>query len=268
MDLYRQTNRERWNEITAVHVQSAFYDVEGFKRGQSSLKSIEVEELGDVADKSLLHLQCHFGLDTLSWARRGARVTGVDFSDRAIDQARALARETGTEAQFLCAEILDLPDLLTGQFDIVFTSYGVLCWLPDLRRWAEVVAHFLKLGGTFSMVEMHPLATMLGEKPGTSELTLAYPYFHDPQPIREEVRGTYADPQARVQNTVDYTWQHGMGDIVNALIGAGLRLEFLHEFPFLMFPLVPSMTQGPDGWWRLPADKNSLPLLFSVKARK
>ena len=118
------------------------------------------------------------------------------------------------------------------------------------------------------MVETHPFATVLGEKKGTNELTIAYPYFHEPEPIREEVQGTYADRQATVQNIVDYTWQHGMADILNALIGAGLRIEFLHEFPFLMFPLVSSMTQGEDGWWRLPGNRDMLPMLFSVKATR
>src|SRR5262249_14316808 len=186
MDLYRKTNLARWNEITAIHAQSAFYNVEGFKRGQSSLRSIEVDELGDVAGKTLLHLQCHFGLDTLSWARRGAHVTGVDFSEPAIAQAQALARQNNLHPRLLRADVLDLAGRLSGPFDIVFTSYGVLCWLPDLRRWAEVIAHFLKPGGTFYMVETHPFATVLGEKKDTKELTIAYPYFHEPEPIREE----------------------------------------------------------------------------------
>jgi 2-polyprenyl-3-methyl-5-hydroxy-6-metoxy-1,4-benzoquinol methylase len=268
MDPYRQCNRDRWNEITAIHAGSKFYDVDAFKQGQCSLKSVEVDELGDVAGKSLLHLQCHFGLDTLSWARRGAQVTGVDFAERAIAQARELARELNITARFLCADVLDLGRHLQGQFDIVFTSYGVLTWLPDLRPWAETVAHFLKPGGTLYLVEMHPFACLFDENKEQANLVVAYPYFHEAEPIREDVQGTYADRGARVEHTVSYSWQHGLGEILTALLGVGLRLQFVHEFPFLMFPMFPSMTQGEDGWWRLPEGRPLLPLLFSVKAVK
>ncbi len=143
MDEYLKKNKELWNELTAIHAGSEFYDVDGFKRGKCSLSSIELEELGDVSGKSLLHLQCHFGLDTLSWARLGARVTGVDFSDKAIDLARSLSRDLKIEADFVQSDIYDLPDNLDGEFDIVFTSGGVLPWLPDLKRWAEIITHFL-----------------------------------------------------------------------------------------------------------------------------
>jgi 2-polyprenyl-3-methyl-5-hydroxy-6-metoxy-1,4-benzoquinol methylase len=159
MDPHVAANRALWDEWTPIHVGSAFYDVDGWKSGRRhDLPPLLVDEVGDVAGKDLLHLQCHFGLDTLSWARRGARVTGADFSERAVEQARLLAAETGLEARFVVSDVVDLPDRLEGDFDVVFTSFGVLNWLPDVPRWAEVVAHFVRPGGFFYIAEAHPFA--------------------------------------------------------------------------------------------------------------
>ena len=144
MEEYLKKNLDMWNDWAPLHAESEFYDVEGFKNGRNSLDSIELEEVGDVTGKSLLHLQCHFGMDTLSWARLGARVTGVDFSDKAIDIARSLSTELGIEADFICSSVYDLRKNLDGKFDIVYTSAGVLCWLPDLKQWAEIINHFPK----------------------------------------------------------------------------------------------------------------------------
>jgi len=268
MDYHLQTNLEHWNELTSIHARSAFYDLEGFKAGQSSLKPIEVEELGDVAGKSLLHLQCHFGMDTLSWARRGARVTGVDFSDRAIATARALSQELDLEAAFVCFDIYNLPNVLSGEFDIVFTSYGVLCWLPDLDRWARVIAHFLKPGGTFYIVEEHPLTNIFEDDPTTGGFKIAYSYFHSPEPLRWEGEGTYADRNAQVEHRTTFEWTHSLSDIFNALRMAGLRLEFFHEFPYLMYRRLMCMEAGEDGWWRFQDHSINIPLMFSLKASK
>ena len=149
MDNYINYNQDLWNELTPIHERSKFYDLEGFRSGKQSLKSIELDELGDVSGKSLLHLQCHFGVDTLSWARKGGIVTGIDFSDASINLAQSLSRELGIKASFFRANIYDLPDILKAEFDIVYTSYGVLAWLPDLKRWAEIIVHYLKRGGFF-----------------------------------------------------------------------------------------------------------------------
>ncbi|MCZ7544594.1 MAG: class I SAM-dependent methyltransferase [Anaerolineae bacterium] len=154
---YMESNRALWDEWTGIHAKSAFYDLEGFKAGRLSLDRVAREGLGDVTGKRLLHLQCHFGMDTLSWARLGAEVTGVDFSEKAIALARALSAELSIPARFVCANIYDLPAALDGAFDIVFTSGGVLYWLPDLVRWAEIVAHYLRPGGTFFLADSHPL---------------------------------------------------------------------------------------------------------------
>ena len=157
MDEYLESNRALWDEWTSIHVRSEFYDVESFKRGGIRLRPYELEEIGDVAGKDVLHLQCHFGLDTLSFARLGARVTGADFSAPAIAQARALAEELGLDARFVQSNLYDLPSTLQGDFDVVYTSRGVIGWLPDLDRWAEVAAHFVRPGGIFYITEGHPV---------------------------------------------------------------------------------------------------------------
>ena len=265
MDEHIIENRELWNELTPIHERSEFYDVKGFKSGKSTLKPIELEELGDVSGKSLLHLQCHFGLDTLSWARLGARVTGVDFSDRAIALARSLSREVGIEANFVCSDIYDSPKVLDGEFDIVFTSYGVLCWLSDLRRWGEVVAHFLKSEGTFYMVEDHSLLNIFETTEDSTGLKIAHSYFHATEPMKWPAEGSYASGSVKVSRP-SYEWTHSLSDVVNALLYAGLRIEFLHEFPVCAWQRFPSMKQDKDGWWRVKDD--NIPLTFSLRATK
>ena len=263
-----EANRRHWDELVPIHAESQFYDVASFKQGQSKLKPVELEELGDVQGKSLLHLQCHFGLDTLSWAREGAIVTGVDFSERAIATARKLAAETGISARFIEADIYELPERLEGQFDIVFTSYGVLCWLPDIRRWAQVAGRFVRPGGTFYMVEYHPFAGVFDDAADVTGLHVRYPYFPSDKPLRFEDDGTYADRSAKVEHRVMYDWPHPMGDIVTALIQAGLRIQFLHEFPFTTDVFSPLMKEKEDGSVRLREHDGSVPLLFSIKATR
>ncbi len=262
-------NRDHWNELTPINQASDFYDLDGFKAGKSSLSSIEVGELGDVSGRSLLHLMCHFGLDTLSWARLGARVTGVDFSDRAVDLAKSIAGDVGVDASFVRSDVYDLPRVFQPdeKFDIVFTSYGVLAWLPDLERWAQVVARYLKPGGTFYMVEFHPFADVFDDREGVAELKVHYPYFHDPKPIRFEPGVSYADDSAPV-TTPTYEWHHGVGDVLDALISAGLRIEFFHEFPFCVYRKLPFMELGDDGWWRLKGQDGSIPLIFPSRPRR
>lgn len=265
---YIDTNRRHWDEVVATHVASDFYRVAEFKAGRSKLKPIELAELGDVRGKSLLHLQCHFGLDTLSWAREGAIVTGADFSGEAIAAARALAAETGIGARFVQSEIYALPDVLDGRFDVVFTSYGVLGWLPDLRRWARVAAHFLEPGGTFYIAEFHPFAWIFDDAPGVDDLRVAYPYFPPDEPLRIESDGTYADPQAPIEHRVTYAFPFTLADVVTSLIEAGLRIDFLHEFPFSTYQFLPFTREMPDGTVRLTRHDGSVPLLFSVRATK
>jgi SAM-dependent methyltransferase len=263
-------NNALWDEWTRIHEASAFYDLAGFKRGGIRIRDYELGEIGPVVGLDLLHLQCHFGMDTLSFARLGARVTGADFSQAAIDLARSIADEIGQpEARFVRANLYDLPDVLEGAFDLVYTSGGVLGWLPDIRGWARVVAHFVRPGGRFYITEVHPVAQVFAEDgvaPG--ELVLRYPYWEHEAPISNPVVGSYADREAAVETKTEHGWDHGLGEIVTALIEAGLRIEFLHEFPFVKWP-VAFLEQAPDGTYRLPASsKGELPLFFSLLASK
>lgn len=263
MDEFLQTNRSLWNGWTRLHAYSRFYDMEGFKAGNSSLTQLELEEVGDVTGKSLLHLQCHFGMDTLSWARLGAQVTGVDFSDEAIKLARSLAAELNIPAAFVCSNVYDLPDALEGQFDVVYTSYGVLSWLPRLDRWAEVIAHFLKPGGFFYIAEHHPFTSMLGD----DGLTFEFPYFHTPVPIKLHSTGSYAEPNAPGFSHTEYNWSHSLADVINAVIRAGLRLEFFHEFPY--WSVAPSTSEEYEpGKMQLKGWTVEPPHTFTLRALK
>ena len=264
-------NRELWDAWTKIHVASSFYDVASFRNGERPIRVAEYEreEVGSIEGKSLLHLQCHFGLDTLSWARLGATVTGADFSEEAITAARALAADLGIAATFVTSDLYRLPEVLDEQFDIVYTSCGVLDWLPDIANWGRVAAHFVRPGGFLYLTEIHPVAQVFdneGVEPG--ELRLAAPYWSQPEPLRFEVKGSYADREAPTDGLVEYNWDHSLGEIVTALADAGLRLEFLHEFDFVRWPM-DFLVQSEDGMWRLPDDsKGSLPLFFSLKATK
>lgn len=264
LDEQIQINRTNWNERTPVHAASAFYDVEGFKAGRITLHDVERREVGDVSGKTLLHLQCHFGMDTMSWGRLGARATGIDLSDAAIDLAQSLNRELGHDARFIRSNIYDLPDVLDEQFDIVFTSYGVLCWLPDLDKWASVVENHLKPGGIFYIIEGHPSMNVF-EQSDAGELQPTYPYFHK-EFLWEGGEASYAG--AEIIESPVYEWHHSLGDIVTALIDAGLRIEFLHEFAFSAYRAYRIMQKGDDGLWRFPERNDSFPQLFSIRATK
>jgi SAM-dependent methyltransferase len=275
MDKRLETNRRAWDEMTDRHVRGGGYRVEEFKAGAVGAEPNIPDDIGDVHGKSILHLQCHFGMDSLMWVRRGARVTGVDFSPRAVAEARMLAAETGLSAKFVEADVLALPDALSGQFDIVLTYYGTICWLPDIRRWGRVVAHFLKSGGFMYIADTHPAACLYEPGEDGGPLRLARPYFTGGQAERCETSGgTYAAPDAPRSERVTYEWQHTLGDVVGALVGAGLRIDYLHEFPYTFYdqfyyakPASP-MERDAAGWWRLKNAPDGLPLMFSLKASK
>jgi SAM-dependent methyltransferase len=256
-------NRNAWDLKTKGNLGSDFYDVASFKEGRNALRALEQEELGDVRGRSLLHLQCHFGLDTLSWARLGARATGVDFSQEAVALADSLAAELGLDVRFVCANVYDLPDVLEGEFDIVFTSYGVLHWLPDLDGWARVVARFLRPGGTFCLVDFHPLLRLFEDVDGKLELTGS---LFDRGPFETEVSATYGDRLPLPPHS-EHHWYWTIGEVVTSLSRAGLRIERLREVPELPFDhpkRFPGMVPQDDGHWRLPGDP--IPLMFSCVA--
>jgi SAM-dependent methyltransferase len=264
-------NQQLWDAWTAVHAEGEFYDLAGFRKGGVRLRDEEIEAVGDVRGRTLLHLQCHFGIDTLSWARLGARVTGADFSPAAIRLAREIAADIGIEdARFIESNLYELPDRLDGQFDVVYTSRGALNWLPDIRGWASVVAHFLAPGGTFFITEAHPVLNVFedeGVAPG--ELRLTYPYWEHPDPLVFDVKGSYADPDADFGEQKLHGWDHGLGEIVTALIDAGLRIESLEEHPYLAWAAGFLVESEPgSGRFVLPPGTGELPLMFSLRATK
>ncbi len=241
-------NRDRWDRYAQEHLRS-WYRLGDFRNGQPTVDDIQLADLHDVGGKALLHLQCNAGLDTLSWARRGATVTGVDISSKAVEIAQRLAHETAIPARFLCSDIFDLPATLNGAFDIVYTSQGVLCWLNDLRRWGRLIARLLKPTGVFYIMEEHPFAATLDET--EFKLRPDCPYLHIAAPDHED--------------GATYQWFWSLGDIVNSLIEAGLTIRFLREYDFTFYQRVPYMASDDGRWWRLPGYR--LPLMFTLLAQ-
>lgn len=259
---YFEENKMLWNRRTAVHKDSSFYDVPSFLKGKSSLTEIELKELGDVKGKKILHLQCHFGMDSLSLARMGADVTGVDLSDAAIEEARKLNEQLSLDAKFICCNVYDLKEHLNERFDIVFTSYGVIGWLPDLSKWAELISHFIKPGGFFYMAEFHPVVWMLDE-----EFQGVKYYYHNRETIITDLHGTYTDRNANIHGK-EYSWNHSISEVLNALLNEGAQLQFLNEYSYSPYPCFQNLVQGEDGNWRVKGMEDKLPMVYSVKFLK
>lgn len=261
---YFDTNRDTWNKKVSFHKDSDFYDVPGFINGKTSLNAVEIEELGDVKGKSLLHLQCHFGLDTMSFARMGAKATGIDLSDEGIKEAQRLNKEINADATFVVSNVYDVPKTVSETFDIVFTSYGVVGWLPNLDVWAEIIAEKLNSGGVFYMVEFHPIVWMFEylETP----IKMKYPYLNG-DVIYEEYEGTYANDDAKIVSK-EYGWNHGLGEVVTALTKAGLQIEFLHEHVESPYNCLPGMKETESGNYVLAEYEGLFPMMYSIKATK
>lgn len=262
-------NLARWEEQVDIHVGSDFYRVKEFKTGETSLDPLILSEIGDVSGKRLLHLQCHFGLDTLSFARMGANVTGLDFSPKAIAQARKLAAETSLDARFVEARVDEAAEKGGTGYDIVFSSWGVLMWLPDLEVWARNIAACLRSGGYFYLAEGHPLLWTLDDEGKTVEenFRVIRSYFLDGPQQWENARD-YAEPEITLTHFKSNEWQHTLGEVVTVLAEAGLRIEFLHEHDKLVWPAVPSMTRADTHYYMAPEGAPRLPLSYSLKARK
>lgn len=258
---YHRVNRELWNAKTPYHLQSDFYDMSGFLAGRNTLHPIELECLGSVKDRKVLHLQCHFGQDSLSLARMGAQVTGVDFSDRAITEARRLNDTLGLDARFICGDVLD-PDLpVEEDFDLVFTSYGVIGWLPELRSWGQRIARSLRPGGQFVMAEFHPVVWMFD-----GELQhVVYSYFNR-EVIVNQTEGTYADPSADIR-LEEHTWNHALEEILSALLDAGLRLDIFREYDYSPYNIFPETVEV-SGGYQIKGKAGMLPLVFALRATK
>jgi SAM-dependent methyltransferase len=262
---WREANRESWDERVPIHTSGGFYDVASFKAGQERLQPFEVSEVGDVSGKDLLHLQCHFGMDTLSWARRGARVAGLDFSAPAVEAARSLAAELGLEALFVQSDVYEAAEALGGRsFDVVYTGRGALNWLPDLGRWAGVVAALVRPGGFLYLSEFHPFTEVFGD----DDLTVERDYFHSREPDIWDEPGTYADPEAETENNLTYEWRHPLGEVVSAVASAGLSVELLHEQDYTVFPRWPFLEKSGLDAYRQPEGAPRLPLMYSLRARK
>jgi SAM-dependent methyltransferase len=260
---WRGLNQANWDDRVPIHLASSFYDLDGFRDGASTLRPFEAAEAGDVTGKRLAHLQCHIGLDTLSWARRGALVSGLDFSAPAVAAADSLARSLGIDAAFVVSDVYDAAAAFAGQrFDIVYTGIGALVWLPDIPRWAQVVASLLAPGGFLYLVEGHPFAGVLDDD--SARLVVARDYF-DAAPEVTDYSYSYTDGPA-LEHVRSVEFHHGVGEIVSALTAAGLRIEFLHEFEFDAFGRFESLGRRGDGTYWLPPGRPRVPMIFSLRA--
>lgn len=262
-----EVNRRTWNRWARWHSRSQYYDLERFVQGWRTLDDVELAGFPDVEGRTLLHLQCQLGTESLSWAERGAIVTGIDFSEQAIRTARGLSERTGISARFLVADVLDLPHDLDGRFERVFSSHGVLLWLPDLERWAQGIARALVPGGLFYLVEVHPIALMFDNDRTDGRLVPVDPYFHTSSPRRQVEAGSYASPE-RPERSESFIWFHSLADILGGLLGAGLEIRAFREYPFMGWRLFPWMVEESYNHWRLPPESPQIPLGFSLLARK
>jgi len=269
---WRTVNRANWDERVPIHLAAPVYDPAKLRAGQARKNAIEEAELGPVDGLRLLHLQCHFGRDSLILAQQGATVVGLDFSAPAITAARALAAELGLadRARFVEADLYDAPIAIPepASFDRVFVTWGALCWLPDIAGWARIVAHFLKPGGSLYLAEGHPAALVFGDEGSGPDGRPGFfvPYFHSEPLVLEETRD-YADPTARLSNSTTSQWIHPLSAVVTALIAAGLRLDWLHEHDAVTWRMFACLEEGADGLFRWP-DKPWLPLAYSLQATR
>lgn len=259
---YFEVNKATWNEKVKVHSESEMYHLRAFKKGKSSLMHYELKALGDVNGKSLLHLQCHFGQDTLSWSRLGAKCVGVDISDEGIKLAKKLNDELNLDAEFICCNVLDTSNFIKNEFDIVFTSYGTIGWIPDLKPWAKMIAERLKKGGTFYIAEFHPIVWMFDYTSGKP--VMKYGYMQD-EVIYEEYEGTYANESSKMISK-EYGWNHGLGEVVTSLTEAGLHIDYLKEHEESPYNVLPDLIKTKSGNY---VTKDRLyPLIFEIKATK
>ncbi|MTI31072.1 class I SAM-dependent methyltransferase [Xanthovirga aplysinae] len=259
---YIEINKASWNNRTEVHFDSEFYDNEGFIKGKSSLNEIELKLLGEIKGKSVLHLQCHFGQDTISLSRLGAKATGVDLSDKAIQKAKELNSLTNSDCKFICCNVYDIPHFLEEEFDIVYTSYGVIGWLPDLNKWASLISQFLKPGGKLVFVEFHPVVWMFDD----DFQKVHYNYLKS-GPIRESESVTYADREAAI-NQEFVTWNHGIGEVVNNLIEQGLEIKGLDEFDYSPYNCFNHTTEFEPNKFRIKHMGNKIPMVYAIVAEK
>jgi len=262
MQDYIKINQKLWDDKTPYHVNSDFYDIESFLNGRNSLNSIELELLGDVAGKSLLHLQCHFGQDTLSLARMGAQVTGIDLSSTSIHAALELAAKIQMDANFVNCDVYSVPKTINTEFDVVFTSYGTIGWLPNMQQWAQVVYDSLKPGGEFIFAEFHPIVWMFD----TKFKKIDYAYFNHGE-IVEEYTGTYTDFSAPIQNKA-VNWNHHLSEVIDALLQTGLHITTFKEFDYSPYNCFENTIESEPGKFQIKNLQGMIPMVYALKAVK
>ena len=259
---YININKETWNNKVAVHIDSDFYDMKGFLNGKSTLNAIELELLGKVKGKRILHLQCHFGQDTMTFSRMGANATGVDLSDKSIEKAREINAKLNLDATFVCCDIYDAPKFINEKFDIIFTSYGTIGWFPNLDKWAKVISHFLKPDGKFVMADFHPVVWMFDN----DFKEIFYNYFNFEEIIEEET-GTYADKNASLSSKT-ITWNHPISEILNALITNSLELICFNEYDYSPYNCFNQTEEFEPNKFRIKHLENKIPMVYSIAAIK
>lgn len=259
---YKNINKASWDLKTETHYASKFYDVEAFIKGKNSLNPLDLELLGDISGKRILHLQCHFGQDTISLERLGAQVIGIDLSEVAIAKAKTLAASLNSKAEFIQCDLYDLPQHLSQEFDIVFTSYGTIGWLPDLHKWAQIINSFLKPKGRLILIEFHPVVWMFND----SFDKLAYSYFNR-GPIKETESGTYADREAEI--TLDYImWNHDLGEVFSSVLANNMDIESFKEYDYSPYACFKNTVEVEKNKHMISAHKEKLPMVYSLTARK
>ncbi len=258
---YIEKNKSGWNVRTEVHIDSKFYNVPDFKNGENTLHQPELKLLGDINGKSLLHLQCHFGLDTMTLARMGAMCTGVDISSKAIENAIEISKDIGVDVKFIEDDVHNIKKYFSNDFDVVLSSYGVLCWLYDLKIWADGIYSSLKKGGRFYLVEFHPFLDIIlnGKVSGHKN------YFSNGEPLAEWTEGTYTDSEAKIKY-FEYRWQNNISDVINALISSGFKLIDMQEYPYSPYKLSDCMDMEKDGLYS--SSSNNYPYLYSLVVEK
>ena len=259
---YKEINRKLWNDMTGVHVNSGFYDVPSFIDGKTSLKHVELDLLGDMTGNSVIHLQCHFGMDTISLSRMGLKATGVDLSDRAIEEARILANKCNQDVRFINADIYDLPNVHNEKYDIVYTSYGTIGWLPDLDKWAATISHFLKPAGNFLIIDFHPVIWMMDY----DFTKIEYGYFNT-QPFEEISEGSYANRNAKIKNP-SVSWNHHLSEIIQSLINAGLVIDHFSEYDYSVYDCFNNTIEIGNEKYMIKGLEGKIPMMYSIQAHK
>lgn len=264
-------NRANWNARAVVHAASPFYNIERYVDDPSAISDVvrwDSQQLGDVAGLELLHLQCHIGTDSISWARLGADVVGLDFSVESVRKARDLSARSRTSVMLVCADVLDASNVLTRRFDVVYASVGVLCWIPDITRWAAAAAACLRPGGRLYLRDGHPIKDTFDYSRNDDRVVCVGDYFGEGEPFRDDAGYTYTGDDVRLESPVNFQWTHPLGSIVTALVDNGLRIESLTELDWIDWPAFPWMVRDADGRWRFPPGHPRLPLAFAITAGK